>query len=267
MPYITRLPFLAGLITMLLLMPASTFGDPPSKSLPIPGETLLIDSRIAFVILPSEQLRKQPQPWVWYAPTLNGLPGKAEEWMFERFTKAGIAIAGMDVGESYGSPKGRAHYSALHQALTSKRGFSTKPVLLARSRGGLMTLCWAAENTDKVGGFAGIYPVCNISSYPGVGKAAGAYQMPADEFASKLAEHNPIDRLDGLAKAKIPFFAIHGDVDTLVPLNANSGELQKRYEALGGPMELVIPKGQGHNMWTGFFECEELVRFVIQHAK
>ena len=33
--------------------------------------------------------------------------------MFERFTQAGIAIAGIDVGESYGSPDGRALYSAL----------------------------------------------------------------------------------------------------------------------------------------------------------
>jgi hypothetical protein len=43
--------------------------------------------------------------------------------------------------------------------------------------------------------------------------------------------------------------------------------LQKRYEALGGTFELVIPKGQGHNMWPGFFECEELVQFVLKHAK
>ena len=31
----------------------------------------------------------QPVPWVWYAPTLRGLPGQAERWMFERFLKAG----------------------------------------------------------------------------------------------------------------------------------------------------------------------------------
>jgi hypothetical protein len=31
-------------------------------------------------------------------------------------------------------------------------------------------------------------------------------------------------------------------------------------------MTLVVPKGQGHNMWPGFFQCQELVDFVIAHA-
>ena len=30
---------------------------------------------------------------------------------------------------------------------------------------------------------------------------------------------------------------------------------------------ITIPPGQGHNMWTGFFQCEELVNFVTAHAK
>ena len=69
-------------------------------------------------------------PWVWYAPTLRGLPGGAEKWMFERFLKAGIAIAGVDVGESYGNPKGRATYTALHQHLVEKRGLAKRACLL-----------------------------------------------------------------------------------------------------------------------------------------
>ena len=32
-------------------------------------------------------------------------------------------------------------------------------------------------------------------------------------------------------------------------------------------MELIVPKGQGHNMWNGFFECQKLVDFVIANAK
>jgi fermentation-respiration switch protein FrsA (DUF1100 family) len=240
--------------------------DPPQKQLPLPGEAFLVENRVAFVILPPESARKKPQPWVWYAPTLNGLPGAAERWMFERFTQAGIAIAGIDVGESYGSPGGRALFSALYAELTGSRGFSQKPVLLGRSRGGLMTLCWAAENAEKVGGFAGIYPVCNIASYPGIAKAAGAYKMSPEELTQKLPEHNPIDRLASLARAQVPLFAIHGDDDKIVPLSDNSEEIQKRYEPLGGTMQLLVPKGQGHNMWQGFFQCEELIQFVLRHA-
>ena len=186
--------------------------------------------------------------------------------MFEHFLDAGIAIAGLDVGESYGSPAGRKLFTQFHAEMTGMRGYSPKPVLLGRSRGGLMTLSWAAENPDKVGGFAGIYPVCNVASYPGVAKAAGAYELKPEELQEHLAEHNPIDRLASLARASVPIFAIHGDVDTVVPLEANSGLMKERYAALGGSMQLIVPSGQGHNMWPGFFQCRELVSFVKDHC-
>lgn len=91
--------------------------------------------------------------------------------------------------------------------------------------------------------------------------------MKADELQAHLAEHNPIDRLAALAKAGVPLFAIHGDVDGTVPLEANSGLMKERYLALGGSMELIVPPGQGHNMWPGFFQSHELVTFVKIHAQ
>jgi len=239
--------------------------SPPPKVLPLPGEVLSVAGRPAFII-PARTPAAKGRPWVWYAPTLPGLPGPEERWMFERFLAAGIAVAGMDVGESYGSPAGRRLFTAFYSELAERRGYSPKPVLLGRSRGGLMALCWAAENPDKVGGFAGIYPVCSLASYPGVAKAAGAYETTPAELQAHLADHNPVDRLPALARAGVPLFAIHGDVDTVVPLEANSGLVKERYTALGGAMELIVPKGQGHSMWPGFFQCPELVAFVKAHA-
>src|SRR5262245_57135501 len=96
----------------------------------------------------------------------------------------------------------------------------------------------------------------------GIAKAAGAYEMKPEELEAHLQEHNPIERLASLAKAKVPLFAIHGDVDAVVPLEANSGLVKERYTALGGSMQLLILKGQGHNMWPGFFQSQELVNFV-----
>jgi hypothetical protein len=69
-----------------------------------------------------------------------------------------LPVAGIDAGESYGSPRGNQVFSALYEAM-QLRGFSAKPMLLGRSRGGLMTLSWAAENPRCVSGFVGIYPV------------------------------------------------------------------------------------------------------------
>jgi len=236
------------------------------KRLPMKGEVFTIEEHTAFLILPDKPKAGQPIPWLWYAPTLRGLPGKEETWMFERFLKAGIAIAGVDVGESYGSPKGREIYSALHKHLVSKRAMAEQACLLGRSRGGLMLYCWAAENPEKVRCITGIYPVCNIASYPGIKRACGAYGLNAGELEAELAKHNPIDRLAGLAKAKVPIFHIHGDKDGVVPLEKNSAIIKQRYDQLGGPMILEIVKGQGHNMWNGWFQSQNLVDFVIRHA-
>ena len=90
-----------------------------TKKLPLPGEAFQLNGRDAFVILPKDAGKNVP--WVWYAPTLRGLPAKAEIWMFERFLAAGVAIAGIDVGESYGSPEGRKAFSQLYQHLTGTR--------------------------------------------------------------------------------------------------------------------------------------------------
>jgi len=263
-----RLPrqFFALAVAACALAPFSSQAF--AKELPLPGEVFTVNGRPAFIVPPSVPATDGKfTPWVWYAPTLAKFPAREEAWMFERFARAGVAVAGIDVGESYGSPEGRALFSAFYTELTTKRGFAPKMVLLGRSRGGLMTLCWAAENPEKIAAFAGIYPVCNLASYPGLAKAAPAYRLTEAELTAKLTEHNPIDRLGPLAKSKIPFFAIHGDMDKLVPLEANSGILAQRYTALGGVIKLIVPPGQGHSMWTGFFQSEALVAFVLEQAR
>ena len=126
---------------------------------------------------------------------------------------------------------------------------------------------WAIENPEKVKCIAGIYPVCNLSSYPGLNRAAPAYKMSEGELVKNLSLHNPIENLKPLAQANIPIFHIHGNVDKVVPLKLNSGIISKRYELLGGKMQLIVPEGQGHNMWQGFFKCAKLVEFVINCSK
>lgn len=228
-----------------------------------------VAGRPAFMILPDAEKRRSPMPWVMYAPTFNKkLPNeRSEGWMIGRILDAGIAIAGIDVGESYGSPAGIATYNALYDHLTVKENFGPKASLLARSRGGLMLYNWAAENPGRVACIAGIYPVCDLRSYPGLDKACGAYGMTVAELAETLQKHNPVDRLASLANAKVPIFHIQGDSDATVPMEANSGAVAKRYRELGGTMELVVPVGQGHNMWEGFFHCKALVKFVIDNAE
>jgi arylsulfatase A-like enzyme len=241
----------------------------PVKDLILPGESFLVAGRPAFIIPPPEGKRSKPRPWVFYAPTLSGYPDEHEKWMHEKFLAAGIAVAGIDVGEAYGSPQGRKLFTALYRELTEKRGFALRPCLLGRSRGGLWVSSWAAENPEKVAGIAGIYPVFDFRTYPGLEKAAPAYELSPKELAAKLAEHNPIERVSVLAKHKVPVFIIHGDQDTVVPLKENSAELLAHYKAAGAgdAVTLVVAKGQGHNFWQGFFRCPELIDFAIARAR
>src|SRR4051794_7099589 len=98
-------------VLMTGLSPIASFAASPSPvpgptpKLILPGENFEVDGRPAFIYLPPESKRSNPQPWIFYAPTLPGYPDGAERWMHESFLEAGIAVAGIDVGEAYGSPK------------------------------------------------------------------------------------------------------------------------------------------------------------------
>lgn len=258
-------------------LPANATAAPPAKKaaaasgrLALPHtENFTVAGRPAFLYLPPPEKRISPQPWIFYAPTLAPYPDQAERWMHEQFTAAGIAVAGVDVGEAYGSPKSHATFDALYRELTEKRGFGAKPCLFGRSRGGLWTSSWAIANPSRVAGLIGIYPVYDFRTYPGLARAAGAYELTPEQLGARAAEFNPIERIAVLAKAKVPVTLIHGDVDKVVPLKENSAELVRRYQAEGAGdlVKLIVLEGQGHNFFEGFFRSQVLVDFAIAKAK
>ncbi len=243
--------------------------SPEIKSLILPGEAFLVEEQPAFILWPESSLRKTPQPWVFYAPTLAGYPDSHEKWMHEHFLAAGIAVAGIDVGEAYGSPTSRKLFDAFYDQMTAKRGLAKKPCLLGRSRGGLWVSSWACDHPERFSGLAGIYPVFDFRTYPGLDKAAPAFGLSPSDLEKQLEQFNPIARMSVLATAKLPVFIIHGDEDTVVPLKENSSEFALTYKKANAEdaINLIVAKGQGHNFWEGFFKCQELVDFVIERAK
>jgi len=241
----------------------------PTGRLPMPGGDLTVQGRPAFVYLPAESKRANPQPWIFYAPTLPGLPDEAERWMHEQFLAAGVAVAGVDVGEAYGSPKSHALFDALYRELTEKRGFAKKPCLFGRSRGGLVVCSWAIANPDRIAGIIGIYPVFDFCTYPGLTNAAPAYGLAPAELAASAGELNPIARVEILARARVSVALIHGDVDEVVPLKENSAEFVRRYQNAGAEslVKLIVLEGQGHNYFEGFFHSQALADFAIVQAR
>jgi dipeptidyl aminopeptidase/acylaminoacyl peptidase len=267
---ILRLSVVLAILTGLPAPDSGRLFAQAPGALDLPRESLTVAGRPAFILLPAPDKRATPQPWVLYAPTLPAYPDEAERWMHERFLNAGIAVAGVDIGEAYGSPEPTHQaFAALHDELVTKRGFGAKPCLLGRSRGGLWVTSWALAHPDKVAGLAGIYPVFDLRSYPNLETAAPAYGLTPAELEKQLPALNPVARLDRLARARIPALLISGDQDTVVPLEANSAELVRHYEAEGARdlVTLIVLKGQGHSFFEGFFRSQELVDFTIARAR
>jgi predicted esterase len=221
-----------------------------------------VGSHKGFILHP-EKPAKGDRPWVWYAPTIGPYPNKSNEWVLRKMLDQGFCVCGVNVGESYGNPAGRKVFSEFHQHVVREYKLVSKARLLAQSRGGLMLYNWAAENPDKVRCIVGIYPVCDLRSYPGLKKAAGAYGMTSAELEKQLTKHNPIDRLEPLAKAGVPILHVHGDADMVVPLEKNSQIVMDRYRELRGKMQLITVPGKGHAEIPEFFQEPRLVQFLI----
>ncbi len=250
--------------------PASTPASAPSSRLALPGsQALTAGGRPGFLYMPREALRTRPQPWIFYAPTLAPLPDEAERWMHEQFLAAGIAVAGVDVGEAYGSPASHAIFDALYRDLVVQRGFAPRPCLMGRSRGGLWVASWAIQHPERIAGIIGIYPVYDFRTYPGLSNVAPAYGLTPEALGPLVASLNPIERMDVLARARVPVALIHGDVDKVVPLPENSGRVKQIYEAAGAGdlVKLTVLQGQGHNFFEGFFHSQSLVDFGIARAR
>ncbi|MFO0965472.1 MAG: prolyl oligopeptidase family serine peptidase [Gemmataceae bacterium] len=256
-----KLPLLS-LCVALLAEPATAVKAPADEQYGAKGATIDIGTHKGFILEPAKPAAEGARPWVWYAPTIGGYPNRSNEWVLRKLLERGFYVAGVDVGESYGSPAGRKVFSEFHQHVVRAYKLESKARLLAQSRGGLMLYNWAAENPDKVRCIVGIYPVCDLRSYPGLKRAAGAYGLTPEELEKQLTKHNPIDRLEALAKAGTPILHIHGDADLVVPLGKNSQVLFDRYRALGGKMNLIVVPGKGHAEIPEFFQAPELVRFL-----
>jgi hypothetical protein len=232
------------------------------------GERTLIQvgGKTGFVVRPPHAFSNGSKPWVWYAPTfINNYPDEANGWYFDSLISKGFWLFGVDVGESYGSHAGRQVYSAFYDTIMARYHLNPKGCLVPQSRGGLMAYNWAEDigNTEKVSRIAGIYPVCDPASYPGLTTAAAAYGLTVDSLRAHIAEYTPFDRLASLYEAGVKIMHIHGDADNIVPLSANSQVLYDRYTALDGDMTLIVKHGLGHAEFNEFLRDPQMLAFMM----
>lgn len=251
------------LLAITLIATSASAQETPTKS----ATTFELDGNKAFLYAAPEPA--EGKPWVWYAPTLKGVSLFQRKFYFDPWMKAGISVAGFDLGEVRGSPASSEKFTKFYDEMV-KRGYSNKPILLGQSRGGLMMLAWGVRNPEKVRAIVGIYPVFNLTSWPLKNSKPAVladYGLTEEEIRGQLKELNPIENLAGLLQNKVPIFVVQGDTDVVVPLEENAGLLKERYEAGGGNITVKVIADEGHKVSPSFFECKELQEFVLKHSK
>ncbi len=226
-----------------------------------------IDGRNCTLVLPKEAAAGKP--WIWRTEFFGHEP-QGDVALLGK----GFHVAYMDVQNMYGAPVALDHMDQFYDHATKQLGLASKVVLEGFSRGGLFSLNWAARHPDRVACIYNDAPVCDFKSWPGgKGKGKGSpgdWQRVLQVY--KLTEQqaldyklNPIDNLEPLAKAKIPLLHICGDADDVVPPAENTQLLEKRYLALGGPIQVIVKPGVGHHPHS-LKDPAQIVEFVLKHS-
>lgn len=205
-------------------------------------------------------------PWIWRARFWAHMPN-VDLALLER----GFHVAYADVSNLFGSPRAVARWNVFHDYLVGQHGLAKKPALEGMSRGGLIVYNWASQHPDKVACIYADAPVCDIKSWPG-GKGKGQHGpwdlcKNAYGFTEEQAMEfrgNPIDRLEPLAKAKVPLLHVVGDADHVVPVEENSAIVEERYRALGGDIQVIHKPGIKHV--HGLDDPAPIVEFVVKHT-
>jgi predicted esterase len=257
---------LRTLLRLALLVPSLLLPDlvlAEEEKISAPHQTFEVAAHTAHLYAAPQPA--EGKPWLWYAPTINGVSLAGRRMYFEGLLKAGVSIAGFDLGEVRGGPGSSAQFTLFHDEMV-RRGFDRRPVLLGQSRGGLMTLSWGFRNPEKVRAFVGIYPVCNLADWAmkNITVTLADYALTEEELRRDMSRYNPIDNLKPLLDHKVPMFVIHGDSDKAVPYDQNTRLLKERYEAGGGQITVKLIPGEGHAAVPAFFEDRDLLEFVLK---
>ena len=226
-----------------------------------------LNGRMCRVVCPKEIA--PGKPWLW----------RARFWGHEPQTDIallglGFHVAYTDVANLFGNDVAVTAWDVFYTELTTKHGFHKRPAILAISRGGLPAYNFTAKYPQRVACIYADAPVCDIKSWPGgFGEGSGnsnemqpcldAYGL--DEKSIHEFKGNPIDKLEPIAKAKIPLLNICGTADKGVPMKENTSVLAERYRALGGEITIIEKEGVGHHPHS-LKDPKPIVDFILKHT-
>ncbi len=225
----------------------------------------IVRGRVCKLVVPEKAA--PGSPWVWRAEFFGHEPQTDLA-----LAAQGFHVAYMDVSNMYGAPKALDLMDAFYDHLRATYQLSAKTTLIGMSRGGLYSVNWASRHPDRTASLYLDAPVCDLRSWPGgKGKGKGS---PGDwenakkiygltEEQARVFDQNPLDNLKPLAGAKVPILSVCGEADTVVPYLENTAVLKERYEAMGGPIEVILKPGVDHHPHS-LKDPAPIVKFILK---
>ena len=234
----------------------------PSEWLGCQRLDFVVEGRPALLIVPATPA--PGKPWIWRT-----------EW-FGHFPQVDLAlvargwhVAYMNVKDMYGDPASMKLLDAYYQRVRADYGLAPRVVMEGFSRGGLYAFNFAATWPERVLALYLDAPALNLNSWPGPkhplwAECAAAYGVTPAQLAK--AKVSPLDRIEPVARAGIPIFAVSGDADEAVAYPENLAVLVRQYRAAGGLIEVVIKPGGKHHPHS-LADPTPIVDFLLKHAR
>jgi hypothetical protein len=272
-------PFLMAALLFVCLSEPVWAGGPLSY---LPGSKVQIEcgeGESAVLLLPEHAVKGQPIPWVWQ------VAGKSKDVhkIYMHLLTNGVAVVAYDKPRdgdaSYGTPGDRDVLTQIYTNVVEKHGLAPRMCILTRGPYALLAYNWAVEHPDKISGIAALAPLTDLASAPDQAAVAKAYGWAGGDAVGEMKRNNPLERLAPLAEAKVELYHVHGNKDARVPIEPNTHELAKRYQALGGTIRVKTIEGAdvktitvpgdktkgGHYTWSRL-DDPELVQFIEKHV-
>lgn len=226
-----------------------------------------VDDFACRVVVPKQAA--EGRPWIW----------RARFWGHEPQTDIallgkGFHVVYCDVADLWGNGEAIRRWDAFYVYLTETHKFSRRPALEGMSRGGLIIYHWAIEHPEQVSCIYGDAPTLGIRPYvrdikteddPQLDKLRGWMKAHKLSLAdAKTYKLDTLDRLESLAKAKVPVIHVCGDADESVPFDEHTAVFERRYKQLGGPIKVIVKKGGKHHPHS-LKDPTPIVEFVVRH--
>ncbi len=205
-------------------------------------------------------------PWIWRTEFFGHEP-QADLALLAR----GWHVAYMNAQDMYGAPKAMKLFNDFYAYLVTRANLAKRVVLEGFSRGGLYAFNFAAAHPTRVAALYLDGAVLDIKSWPGRNRDSKEWQecLAAYELTEAMLpafKRNPIDLVAQVVIGKVPILAIAGDADEVVPFQENTGELERRYKAAGGFIQVIVKPGGKHHPHS-LVDPQPIVDFILTNAK